>query len=224
MVAVSDYCRYPPSIKNLPRVGTSLELNIERLLRAKSGVVYMEKSAKQLSQRQLQKLNLNIRFYSTNRLSDLFYATKNIAKYLGVSKRGKQIVDRFDQGLSPMRVSKRILIVVGSVLSAGKLMSAYIAGKDNYYHDILMRLNLINVGAVKDGSFVVDREFLKRLKVNHVFLLFPGSVSTGKVKETFEAWKKMVGNKVSVVHKDDAVIPGMRGLNLVKDIKGVLSQ
>jgi iron complex transport system substrate-binding protein len=80
VVAVSDYCTYPPAVQHLPRIGGWENPNMERLLSLAPDLVIVTEAQAPLVEDRLQQLNLRTLIVPGRTLEDAFTAMKLIGR------------------------------------------------------------------------------------------------------------------------------------------------
>ena len=219
LVVVSDYCK---NLSTLPRLGTALNLNMESLLRSGATKVYLEGGGDLKINRKLGKLGLRVHSYRLVTYKDILATIKAIARDLDVSWKGDRIVEKIEKSFPSKPVSKKVLMVVATRISLGKVLSAHVAGVGSFYHHILHRLGMVNVAekqSLKRASLMVDREFISRMDPDYIVLLFPEVFSSKRRQAIVAAWKRE-GKRgaLKVIQKDYAILPGPRIDRLVGDL------
>ena len=118
VVGVSNYCRYPPSVLSLPKVGSVMKPDSETIALLRPDLVIIERSATRLADR-LDALHIR---YSTVRimsLEDVYSASISIARAASVPDRAEALNASIRSRLSRLQAASqskrrpRVLMLVG---------------------------------------------------------------------------------------------------------------
>ena len=85
VVGVSDYCTYPPEVKNLPSVGGWHDPSLEKLAAMRPDLVVVDDGQAPFVQDSFQKLGLNLMVVPTHRVEDVYRAMDELGKARFVS-------------------------------------------------------------------------------------------------------------------------------------------
>jgi iron complex transport system substrate-binding protein len=120
VVAVSDYCDYPPETAALPRIGSFLVPNVEAIIALRPDVVIGTPSpGNHEAVAMLRRLGIRVEIDDPEHLSDLPRVTRMIAAAAGVPGEGERLVAAIERDLDAVRarvagaVPRRVLMVVG---------------------------------------------------------------------------------------------------------------
>lgn len=141
VVGVSQYCRYPPAVLALPRVGTFLKPDVESIARLSPDLVLIHAKADGLEGR-LSAMGL--RFVAADRgtgLAGVHSSIGAIAEAAGVPERGRALVAEIRGRLTRMRDAAkgaphpRVLLIVGR--RPGTLSDIVAVGRKAYLGQLL---------------------------------------------------------------------------------------
>ena len=157
LVGATPWCTYPEEAKTIPRTGTLLDPNYEKIVALEPDLVLVttgmtsDREAKKLSE-----LGINTMPLEQRTIDDVLSAITRIGGACRVEDRARKLRRRLTDGMNRLRRltedrgSPRVLIVVGREYSQPKVSTVHVAGnKRNFYHDILRLLNARNA---YDGS------------------------------------------------------------------------
>jgi iron complex transport system substrate-binding protein len=120
VVAVSDYCDYPPQAAALPRIGSFLVPNVEAIIALRPDVVIGTPSpGNHEAVAMLRRLGIRVEIDDPEHLSDLPRVTRMIAAAAGVPAEGERLVASIERDLDAVRERvagapfRRVLMVVG---------------------------------------------------------------------------------------------------------------
>ncbi len=183
VVGVSAYCRYPPSVADVPKVGTFLKPNAEAIARLRPDLVFVHAGPNAVAA-QLTTLGLKSVVVGRGSLTSVFATIRQISSAAGVPERGESLVDELHAGLERVkaavsgRTPRRILIVVGR--RTGTLTDIVAVGPGSYLHDI---------AAMAGGSNVLASTRLEypRISMETIISLAPDViVDVGEMGESPE--------------------------------------
>ncbi|MBZ0270777.1 helical backbone metal receptor [bacterium] len=156
IVAVSDFCVYPPEVTKLPKVGGLLNPNLERAVSMRPDLVFVETGARELAER-YRKLGIPVLFMRVDVLADIIDAVEKIATAAGVPERGAVLTATIRAGLDAVREKTagrdhpRTLFVVEHV--PGDLREIYVVGPKSFHGELLAIAGGENVFASLDRKY-----------------------------------------------------------------------
>jgi len=139
VVGVSRYCRHPPAVDALPRVGTFLKPDVEAIARLRPDLVVVHKSADDLQAR-LTALHLRYVDVEGGGLKAVYATIRRIGAAAEVSSRAERLVADIEARLIAIRAKSgarrpRVLLIVGR--RPGLLADIVAVGRDSYLNDLL---------------------------------------------------------------------------------------
>lgn len=199
VVAVTDYCTYPPEAENLPRIGGLYNPNIEAIHSLKPDLVIMTKSFDELE----KQLNaLGIRTATINQqetIEDIIASITEIAEACGDPEAGAEIPHRIETQLDMLRAQEetgdplRTLITVSRDLTAANVGDVYAAGPETYLSELLQIAggeNVVEAGAVRFPS--LSAEAIIRLDPEVIIELAPGVAADNVTPEAVRnSWQSL---------------------------------
>lgn len=226
LVGISNFCKLPKA-KLLPKIGSSLNLDLESIKRINPDIVLfgMNKSEKIIK---LKKLGVKTVSIGHNSLDEIKESFLTISKIVNMPKKGKALVSEINKELSKKITNKNVLIVIGHSENGGNFSDFYVAGAGTYFSQILNKLGAKNPIKTK-GFKQISLEDLLRLRVDIIVDLLPGMIKDGQRKKFKELWNKIIilkkmNTKVVDIFGDYAVIPGPQILRLIKELKGKITK
>jgi iron complex transport system substrate-binding protein len=151
VVAVSDYCDYPPEVTELPRVGSFNAPNVEAVLAARPDVVIgMPSPGNHENVLTLRRLGVRVEIVDADRLAELAAVTRRIAEIAGVPEAGARLVAGMTRDLDAVRrkvagaPKPRALVLVGQ----DPLIAA---GPKSFLGEMLAEAGAVNVAPPNDS-------------------------------------------------------------------------
>ncbi|HEY1658800.1 MAG TPA: cobalamin-binding protein [Candidatus Sulfotelmatobacter sp.] len=148
VVGVSNYCEYPPEVKNLPKVGTFLRPDPERIARLNPDLVILHKMPSDLTNR-LTALHIPYAEVDRGGLTDAFSEIRQIGEAAGVKEQGEKLAamihTRLDQ-IHAQTVGKKkpsVIFIIGR--DPGTLSNLIVVGRDDFLNDLIEVAGGINV-------------------------------------------------------------------------------
>lgn len=148
VVGVSTYCRFPPAVAGIPKVGTFLKPDAEVIARLKPDLVLVNAGPHSLPS-QLATLGIRASIIDRGSLQAVFSTIRQIGTAAGVPDRADRLVADINGRLERVKtlVSRRppakALIVVGR--RTGTLTDIVAVGPTSYLHDVAAIAGGVNV-------------------------------------------------------------------------------
>ena len=145
VVAVSDFCDYPPAVKRLPRVGSFNAPSVEAVLGQRPDLVLATPSpGNHESVLAMQRLGVRVEVVDPERLADLPVVTRRIAEVAGVPEAGDRLVAAMTRDMDAVRSrvagapKPRVLMLVGQ----DPLVAV---GPESFLGELLVEAGAVNV-------------------------------------------------------------------------------
>jgi iron complex transport system substrate-binding protein len=148
VVGVSRFCRYPDSVRALPKVGTFLKPDAELVAQLKPDLVIIHAGPHEIA-RQMSVLRIPHITVDRGSLPGAYTTIRAIGAAAGVPDRAQALVSKIDAHLAAIRAlvagrtPKRVLLLVGR--RAGSLTDLVAVGRDTYLNDIVTIAGGVNV-------------------------------------------------------------------------------
>lgn len=224
VVAVSRYCRFPPAVAALPKVGTFLQPDVELIARLEPDLTFVHPGPNGLDRR---LATLKIPFVTVERgsLPSVFSSIRTVGAAAGVPDRAEALVATLEARLNRVRAAvagrrpQRVLLIVGR--RPGTLTDLVAVGPSSYMSDLASIAGGVNV---LTGDRLPE---YPRISMETVIRLAPDVIidagDMGDRPEQRQArravteglWKRQAleaarGGRVHAVISDAFVIPGPR--------------
>ena len=224
VVAVSAFCRFPAQAASLPKIGTYLRPDVERMAQLRPDLVIIHAKADGL-ERNLQAVKVPFIAVDPIGLKGVFSSIRAIGAAAGVSDRAESLVGSIERSFAEIRKSvagrrpQRVLLIVGR--RPGTVTDLVAAGHDSYLSELLSVAGGVNV--LSDPALP---EY-PRISMETVIRLEPDVIiDAGDMEDrpnerqareavTLAMWKRqqIAGTRAARVHvvlSDAFVIPGPR--------------
>jgi iron complex transport system substrate-binding protein len=148
VVAVSQFCRYPPQVAALPKIGTYLRPDVERMAQLRPDLVILHASAGGLA-RNLKAVRVPFISVDPAGLDSVFSSIRAIGVATGVPERAESLVGTIERRLSEIRKSvagrrpQRVLLLVGR--RPGTLSDLVAVSQGSYLSELLSIAGGVNV-------------------------------------------------------------------------------
>ena len=153
VVAVSQHCRYPPQVMALPRVGTFVKPDIERIITLKADLVVISDRAVGNFAERLAAVKIPFVAVPSRTLSDVTLAVRQIGAAAGIESHAQEVADAIERRLGDIRRRSaanprpKVLLILGRNPQA--LTGMVAAGKDSYLNELI---------TIAGGTNVLDEQ------------------------------------------------------------------
>lgn len=225
VVAVSDYCTYPPQVRQKERVGGLFNPNLEKIAVLKPDLILATTSSQQLREK-VSDMKIKVVLLPEKTINDIYFSIDSIAVLNGVQNRAKGLISAIKDSLAFYQVrntpsSPTAILVLGR--DAGTTNNIGISGPGTFITELWQNSGGRNAFPDMPGSFAqVNREDLLERNPNIIIEFKTGdrwdSLRTQRNKKEWQnldidAVKK--GN-IYVINGISYLIPGPRIFLLAK--------
>jgi iron complex transport system substrate-binding protein len=236
VVGVSNYCRFPPKVVKLPKVGTYLKPNAEAIARLSPDLVVIKKLSNDLSTR-LTTLNIPYVEVEIETLPQLYAAIETLGKTAGVETQAKTLVNGIEARLNAVRQKTaglpkpKVLFIVGR--RAGTLADFVAVGSDSYLNQLIEIAGGINV--LRQPSLPayprISLETVIRSNPDFIIDTSTPMMGNDQARTATEAlWREhqelaaVRNHHLGVLNADEFVVPGPRVAEVVELLSEILHQ
>ena len=171
LVAVSDFCTYPPATKDIPKVGKLLNINVESVLKLQPDLVLISSVVGKQDVEKMERAGLTVfAIKGEERLDDIFTSISTIGKILNCSASADSLCQDLRQQLpSRENIEKdQKAPSVYYVVGFGK-GGDYTAPGNSYIQDIICLAGGRNIGEPLH-TWSVSREYLFQQNPDYIFI------------------------------------------------------
>ena len=228
VVAVTDYCKFPPKACRLPNTGGLLNPSVEKWLSLKPDLIIHQRASETIRQ---NAKNLGIPTLRTdlNSLEDIFEAIQLIADTLKTSDSGKKLVEKLKNKINDTRSRlkglkpRRVLILLSDTNDPGR--DLYAVGRGTFLDELLTIAGGDNVLPDTMARYPkISKEYIIRESPEVIMEVGPKSnLSEKETTKRKESWAKfstlraVKDNKIYFIGADYIIIPGPRLINILDD-------
>ncbi len=231
LVAVTDFCRFPPEALQLERIGGLIDPNIEKIVVLKPTLLFGVPAHAELNEK-LHRFGLKIRMYPNETWKDMLNTVDSIAVETGRPDQGRALIRRLGRSLQVLRQAGNdpqpaVLLLIGH--ETGSLRNATVAGPHtfidemlhaaggtNIYADLGLRYGTVSIESMisRSPDIIIDlamegERHIDRLEINE----------TWSVLSTTPAVRK---KQIFRIGGNHTLIPGPRMIWLAQDFRAVL--
>jgi iron complex transport system substrate-binding protein len=152
VVGVSTYCRFPPEVANISKVGTFLAPDAELIAGLRPDLVVVHELSTGID-RKLRALRIPFIVVDRGTLASVFSSIRQIAAAVGAPERGDALVAKIERRLDAVRHAgpaaqhPRVLFIIGR--SPGRLSDLVAVGPGSYLNDLIEIAGGRNVLAIE---------------------------------------------------------------------------
>lgn len=199
VVGVSDYCKHPPAVTQLPKVGGLINPSLEKIVSLQPTAVVVSASQHELA-RKLSDLGFRTFALRSDSLRDIYEAIELAGRLTGMTTGAERLRLRIREGLAAVRDSctsagkLRVLIVVGR--QRGSLQGLYAAGRGSYLSELVELAGATNVVHDSVPARALSKEELVALNPE---LILDFSVADGGTSTFVPSGERKVWNALPVL-------------------------
>jgi len=233
LVGVSNYDRFPPDVRQLPKVGGLIDPNVERILELRPDLVMVYATQKELIER-LDRAKVPYYVYQHRALPDITETIRSVGVRLGSTDPANAVASHMERSLAAIRASTASLPHPSTLLvfgrDPGSLRSVYASGGYGFLHDMLEIAGGTNVfGDVEQQSVQATTEMLLARKPEEIIELRYGERMTAeqaaqdlRVWDTLASIPAVKSHRVHLLVGDEFVVPGPRVVDATRALAHTL--
>ncbi len=237
VVGVSNYCRYPPEVLKLPKVGTFLKPDAELIARLSPDLVFVHKLPNDLAAR-LGALGINSAEVELGTLPKLYTSIETVGKAAGAGIQAKKLISEIQTRLNKVRQQAaslpkpKVLFIVGR--RPGTLSDLVVVGSDSYLNELIRTAGGVNVLDQSSMPAYPRISLETVIRLNPDFILDTatpmgdgGATEQNRmvIESLWQEQKELTAARnhhVRTLGSDAFVIPGPRVVEVVELLFGIL--
>jgi iron complex transport system substrate-binding protein len=236
IVGVSRYClmNHISQVAGKPQVGGFLDPNFETIIRLKPDLVLLL-TEHEKSMPGLRKLGLNTLVVCHQNVTGCIASIRSIGTACGEERFGNQLADNLQSRLDRIRRKTagcprpRVMICIERTKIPGRLADVYIAGRDDYYSEMIDCAGGRNAYDRANVRYpTVSPEGILHLNPEVIVDLVDGLNQTADTSEsTLTDWRQLGGVAAVKEHRiyafdKSATVPGTKIIKTIEDLARVL--
>jgi iron complex transport system substrate-binding protein len=141
VVAVSNYCTYPPEVKDLPRVGGWSNPNLEQIAALRPDLVVFAEAQSQFVKDKIESMGVRVASVPSRSLEDVYNSIEQIGRATGDEEAARRLLDETRGAVEDVRrrasglPRRRVLCVVDRV--QGTLRDLYTATNGSFIAQLI---------------------------------------------------------------------------------------
>jgi iron complex transport system substrate-binding protein len=227
VVGVSNYCEYPTQVKDLPKVGTYLHPDAERIARLKPDLVIVHKLPNDLTNR-LASLHIASAEVDRGGLTDAYSEIRQVGEATGAKEQAEKLIAtmhaRLDQIHAQTEGKKKpnVIFIIGR--DPGTLSNLIVVGRDSFLNELIQVAGGTNVVAEQSSQQYPHISLETILRNQPDVLIDMGDMGSGaeererKAKENRVLWDAVTNlsavkeGRVYCLTSTAFVVPGPRSV------------
>ncbi len=211
LIGRSNYCNYPPEVKEVTSVGDPLTLSVEKILEMQPDLVVANRMIPVEIIDKMKSLGLNVAAFDPLSVDGVIDTIDRIAMICNVPSKSDELKKELDF-YKKESTGKTVYIEIWN-----DPPTTY--GKNTFGSDMVKWVGATNIGDSMEGSYpVTTNEAL--LALNPDIVLIPTfnskAVDDFKIRPGFDAMKAVKDGRVYAVNEDVMSRPGPRVIDAIK--------
>ena len=235
LIAVTDYCEYPPEAQALPSIGGYMDPSLETIVSLQPELVILLQTQQTLRQ-QLSALGIATHSVDTSTLNGVEAAIVSIGDLTHKQQQSSILLNDIHarakkvQSKVADKPPVRTLISIAHYAIGEKLSTIYVAGQQDFYNDLLQLAggqNVFTDPRIKVPS--ITEEGIIRLNPDVIIDVFPEAddhnTDMNLVKQqwmTLQAVNAVKDDRIHIIQHDYASVPGPRVFQLLTEFARLL--
>ena len=235
LVAVTDFCQYPSTAQDLPKIGGYLDPSLSQIVARQPDLVIMLDRQQSLN-KQLHQLGIQTLLIDNSRLGGILQSIISIGDATGHQQQAQQLHASLSRKIAKVKQQvagkplKNTLLAIAHYTNSDQLDLVYIAGQQDFYNDILQLAGGRNV--YQDPRLkvpAVSQEGLLRMNPEIIIDIFPdASAHNADLQQVHQQWqqlqplKAVKNQQIHIIEASYATVPGPRIVMLLQDIAALL--
>ena len=196
VVAVSDYCTYPPGVEKLPRVGGWNNPNMEQIASLRPDLVVFSDAQAQFVKDKVEAAGIRTLAVPSQTLEDAYKSIELVGRATGDEEAARRLLEQTRMSVETVRLStarlpkRRVLCVVDRV--PGTLRDLYTAGGDSFIAQLIRIAGGEPVSPpTREGWGKMQKEAVVALDPDVVLDLMMHKESGSFDEDTLAVWREL---------------------------------
>ena len=235
VVGVTRFCNYPEAARALPKIGGFLDPNFEAILTIQPDLVVLLPVHGDTKTR-IHDLGISTLVVDHRTLDGILDSIRSIGEACGAASEATTLLENLHARINSITQkvkglpTPRVLLSAGRSLGGGRLEEVYVAGKGQWYDDIIHMAGGANAFEDEGVMFpALSGEGLLRLNPDVIVEMTPslqdGDYTEADVIADWAALSSIAAvrnHRVHVLPQDYVTIPGPRFVNILEDLARIL--
>ncbi|MBD3285269.1 ABC transporter substrate-binding protein [candidate division WOR-3 bacterium] len=220
LAGVSNYCDYPPQVKDIPKAGDLINVNLERLVLLAPDMILLSSPTQTHLAGELAKSGFRTAMFpDPTDLEGVFTQIQALADTLGVPDKGRMLVDSLKQELASIPAIDSLSLYLE--ISSDPLMTV---DDGSYLTDAFAELGLYNIFSdYSKGYAVISPEKVVIRSPQVIFFLYPDAVKSASGRM---GWGDLPAVREGLVFDDlpvdELLRPGPRLIGALKTTSSII--
>ena len=234
LLAVTDFCNYPPDAQEKEKIGGLLDPNIEKMIALKPTHLFGLPSHEKLSE-QLQPFGFQIQMMPNEQVSEVFASIRQIGSSIGRREKAEQLAVHLTSQLDSLRVLQKKQAPLPAVLligrNAGTLQNMTVAGTQTYldelwrlmggeniYRDLPTRYGVVNLESllIRNPTVIIEFDMQKKHCIE--------KEKVGPEWQVLHGITAVKNGYLFVIGGNHTMIPGPRLTTLARDFYEIIQR
>ena len=196
VVAVSDYCTFPPDVAKLPRVGGWNNPNMEQIASLRPDLVIFSDAQAQFVKDKVEAAGIKTLAVPSQTLEDAYKSIELVGRAAGEEEAARRLLEQTRASVESVRTAterlpkRRVLCVVDRV--PGTLRDLYTAGGDSFIAQLIRVAGGEPVSPPSNqGWGKIQKEAVVALDPDVVLDLMMQPQTGGFAEDTLAVWKEL---------------------------------
>ena len=235
VVGVTRYCDYPPEVKTRTRIGGFYDPNYEVIVSLRPDLVVLTASRENI-QKNLEKLGVKTLVVENDRIEDICRSIETIGRFCGAVPAADRLLTKIHKRIDLVKMKTsglsrpRVMISVDRSTGTQLFSEVYVAGKNNFYDELIDLAGGTNVCQTRNIRYpVFSAEAIIRLNPQVIIDIMSDYKKRGlKIADIRDDWNRFssvsaVRNRRVYVFGDHfTAIPGPRFVLTLEALAKVL--
>lgn len=201
LIANTSYCNVPEAAKHKPKIGSLIQMNVEKILTLEPDVVLASPLASQQQLQVLKNMGISVvQFQNPETFAKMCAMMAQLGELLGKADRARQIIDAAEKEVDTVITATSALPRKTVFIQIG-LRPLHTSPKGTFIHEYIEFAGGINVAAdATSGNY--SREVVLEKNPDIIFIATMGSSKSGakKEKKTWESYPSLTATKNQTIY------------------------
>ena len=196
VVAVSDYCTYPPQVQGLPRVGGWNNPNMEQIAALRPDLVVFSDAQAQFVKEKVEAAGIRTLAVPSQTLEDAYKSIEMVGQATGDEEAARKLLEQTRASVETVRLTterlpkRRVLCVVDRV--PGTLRDLYTAGGDSFIAHLIRIAGGEPISPPTRGGWgKIQKEAVVAMDPDVILDLMMGNPAGGLAEDTLAVWREL---------------------------------